>query len=180
MVNRSLSTSTRRYRYSPGPHRFVVNPGMGEVRSLGDHEQIIATEAIRLFPAVVRLVDTAETDVVARSVVRLVLPDGGLDPSQANLVSRSGGISGVVVSCWAPRAIRSYKLRRRREDLHDQTALNPPGPSVAVDGSFSTARSSETELESTQPSFPAQVIAYARPRSGFHLRAGDVQRDEGQ
>src|SRR5262245_24862350 len=67
----------------------LVNPGMGEVSNLGDDKQIIATEAIRLFPAVVRFVDAVEGNVIARSVFRVVPPDRSLNPPQTNFVNRS-------------------------------------------------------------------------------------------
>ena len=65
--------------------RLLVGPRVDQVHHLGHQGQIVAAETGRLLPLVAILVQPTDGDVVPRPV-GLVLPDGGLDLPQANLM----------------------------------------------------------------------------------------------
>lgn len=60
---------------------------MSLVYHLGDQGQVISTETGRILPLVTILVESADRDVVAGSLLGFVFPDGRLDTSDTNLVN---------------------------------------------------------------------------------------------
>jgi len=67
---------------------LLMNPGVGRVRDLAEHQQVVAPERVGALPLVVVfvLVEPAERDVVAHAAGGVVFPDGRFDGAHPDLM----------------------------------------------------------------------------------------------
>ncbi len=71
----------------------VEDPGVGLIDHLREEQQVVTTETVGGLPMVAILVKPRDTDVEAGSTFALILPDGGFDGFETDLMY---GLNGLL------------------------------------------------------------------------------------
>jgi hypothetical protein len=72
--------------FLPGGIGPIENPGVSQIRHLGNQGKIIPSETGGLLPLIVVFVNAGNGNVVPGVVVGLILPNGRFDPSEPDFV----------------------------------------------------------------------------------------------